>query len=68
MIHRTCPVCGAELYSAASGQPWICPICGCGVPNEPQSLCRTCGRKYCLYAGPVPECDEWVPKCPEVTD
>jgi len=32
VIHRTCPVCGAELYSAAAGQAWVCPLCGGEVP------------------------------------
>lgn len=34
MTKRTCPACGAELYSGAANSLWICPKCGCEVLNE----------------------------------
>lgn len=51
MIQRICPACGAELYSAAAGQTWVCPMCGCEVPNEPQRPCQTCDGKKGKYSG-----------------
>jgi ribosomal protein L37AE/L43A len=34
MVKRTCPNCGAELWSADSSGVWICPECGAEIGAE----------------------------------